>query len=262
MPRHTRNVRGLPIAIALPVLAVLAYSSASAIERQQTTISVDDPRPLASAIETLERRYGWAISYEDPAYLYLGDMKDVSREVRKAQVEGKPKVFVPRGGVFNVQYATVSDATLDPIVVLRRVLSDYHGAGFPGRFRILRDGEMLHVAPVGAKDRLGVTQSARSILDSRISIASQDRSALTMVSEIAKAVARISGSEVNVGMVPANLLNSAKVAGGVDQEEARSVLARTLASTGVKLSWQLFYNPGETVGAYFLNIHVVSQRAE
>lgn len=50
-----------------------------------------------------------------------------------------------------------------------------------------------------------------------------------------------------------------KVTSGADQEEARgvSVLIRSLAATGMNLSWQLFYNPSETTGSYCLNIHAV-----
>src|SRR5438270_12728539 len=45
----------------------------------QTTngvIVVDDPRPVAAAIQALERQFGVPITYEDPTYRYSGDSVD------------------------------------------------------------------------------------------------------------------------------------------------------------------------------------------
>jgi hypothetical protein len=253
--------RSGPVLLAASLTVVGVYTvSPAAMRTQETSISVNAARPLANTIEILEHRYGWSITYEDAPYQYAGDMKDVSREVRRNGTEGKPKVYVARGGVFNVEYATPSEAAApDPDMVLRRVLLDYNASGLPGEFRLVRQGTLLHVVPAGVRDRAGVKENRGSILSVRMSLPNQERDALSMVSEIVKAVTSVAGVKVHVGLVPDNLLSNTKVTFGADQDVARDVLVRTLAATGQNLTWQLFYMPSETVGAYYLNVHVVKR---
>src|ERR1700730_11306504 len=42
------------------------------------TITVQDPRPVAKAIQELEKKYGWRITYEDPPYSQNSDITDVT----------------------------------------------------------------------------------------------------------------------------------------------------------------------------------------
>jgi hypothetical protein len=80
------------------------------------SISVVDPRPVAKAVELLEARYGWAITYEDPPYEHDSEIEDVTISVRK---DGKvePRVIVPRAGLLNYTYNDVQTPA-DPTIIL------------------------------------------------------------------------------------------------------------------------------------------------
>src|SRR5438128_1413597 len=57
---------------------------------EKVKISVEDPRPLATAITMLEARFRWIITYEDPRYTNLGDISDVTERVRRDLDKYKP----------------------------------------------------------------------------------------------------------------------------------------------------------------------------
>ncbi len=55
------------------MLTVLGNASAS-----PNTITVQSGRPVGEAIEELEKKYGWEITYEDPPYVHYSDIVDVT----------------------------------------------------------------------------------------------------------------------------------------------------------------------------------------
>ncbi|MGH6864402.1 MAG: hypothetical protein ACRECN_09105, partial [Methylocella sp.] len=66
------RARHVLIAMGL-VLTFLDNASAA-----PNTITVQDPRPVAKAIQELENRYGWQITYEDPPYIHYSVLADVT----------------------------------------------------------------------------------------------------------------------------------------------------------------------------------------
>src|SRR5262245_54420252 len=82
-----RRKRGVPAALWACVAAALAIVSSVPVfggdVQTVVKLSVDDPRPVAKALERLEDKYGWRITYEDPRYAYPGDIEDVTTKVRK-----------------------------------------------------------------------------------------------------------------------------------------------------------------------------------
>jgi hypothetical protein len=105
-------------------------------------LSVEDGRPLAKAIEVLESRYGWVITYEDPRYAYSGEIKDVTLSVRRDLDKYKPgeapKVLVPKGGPLTFDYDVKSDTDLPSSreTVVRELLKAQAVSGKAGRFRL------------------------------------------------------------------------------------------------------------------------------
>jgi hypothetical protein len=65
------------IAIGL-IVTFMGNASAS-----PNTLTVQDPRPVAKAIQELDKRYGRQITYEDPPYSRYSDMPDVTLQYRK-----------------------------------------------------------------------------------------------------------------------------------------------------------------------------------
>src|SRR5687768_5365392 len=94
IPCSRRNPRGTPL---LAGVAVCAFAAAAQPETRD--VIVDDPRPVPAALQELATRHGRVVTYEDPRYLYSGDIKDVTREVRRDLDRfppgQAPKVLVP-----------------------------------------------------------------------------------------------------------------------------------------------------------------------
>jgi hypothetical protein len=81
------RARHAMIAMGLLMAAFLGNASAS-----PNTITVQKARPVAEAIEELERRYGWQITYEDPPYVYYGDITEVTGINRRVPVQSQSEL--------------------------------------------------------------------------------------------------------------------------------------------------------------------------
>ena len=64
--RHVMLTMGL-------IVTFLGNASAS-----PNTVTVQDPRPVANAIQELEKRYGWLITYVAPPYSHNSAITDVT----------------------------------------------------------------------------------------------------------------------------------------------------------------------------------------
>jgi hypothetical protein len=225
----------------LPILVLSASSGASQGD-QIVTISVDSPRPLASAIEELERRSGRVITYEDPFYLYAADIEDSTLAVRR-DGRTEPRVLVPRGGPFFFRYPA---AAPDQSVVLEKLIEEYNLSGHSGVFRFIRTGDVYHVVPSEHRNPAGAFEPHASLLDADISVPAGDRTALEMVKRITEAMSSPGVARIGVGTVPLNAMLRTHIQGGATAESARTVLLRTLNAIHPTLSWKLFCDPGPT----------------
>lgn len=243
----------LGIAVAL-VSSIGLPAAPRGQENQNVTISVHDPRPLASAIESLQNRFGWVITYEEAPWLYPGDAVDVTARVRKDRDSTKPRVLIPRGGPFN--FAGSFSPEGGPAALLEALLEDYRSTGYPGVFRLLRTGDVFHVVPSMNKNAKGALEVRQPLLDVPVTIADAHRTAEAMTEAIIEGVRRGSGVNVRVALLPLNLFAQVRVDGGTNNESARTVLVRVFEATRRKLSWRLLCSQGTPVSCY-LNIHPV-----
>jgi hypothetical protein len=251
------------LTVVVVIATILAVAGSSMHEPIKDRLSVDDPRPVALAAETLERKYGWIITYEDPPYAHESDLVDVTEEVRKDLDKYKPgqapKVFIPRGGELTLEYdiepATKRPAAAD--VVIQQLLNTYAVNGKPGAFRLEREGQRLHIIGALAKNKNGVLASHESVLEAVITVPPQKRNGLKLLEDFCTAVSHSSGTPVLVGMVPTSLFFRYETEAGAKDQKARTFLVNELdRMTGqARLSWQLFYSA--QMKTYFLNIHVV-----
>jgi hypothetical protein len=222
---------------------------------QRLTISVHDPRPLAEAVRTLEKRHGWIITYEDPPYVHPDDIADVTATVRKDYTPDKPKVLVPRGGTFEFGYTIPAGASEpDPAVVLEALVEEYNAQSASGRFRLARTRDVFHVIPSAFRAASGNLEPVSSLLDRKISLPARERTMYEFVSALVRAVAEPAGSKLLLGMFPMNFFLQRRVQDGAQDESARTVLVRALGSTGRKVSWTLYCGPA---GSCALNFGLV-----
>ena len=220
------------------------------------TITVVHGRPLATMIQNLETRFGWAITYEDPPYVHSSETVDVTSSVRR---DGKssPKVLAPLGGGFAFTLPPKTAQQYQPAAVLNALIDQYNRSGNPGNFRLLKTDDVYHVVPTLARDEAAAIRTYRSILDRTITIPDGERDGLEMLDLIVKTTGAAGEPGLRMGTVPIQpALMKVKVTGGASREDARSVLLRTLNATKLRLAWRILCKPGKGEPCYF-NVHVV-----
>ena len=228
---------------------------------------MDDPRPVAATIEQLAKRYNRAITYEDPRYLYAGDIKDVTREVRKdldKYPPGKaPRVLAPHGEHLAFSYR-VSDATGRPAdwkAALESLLKAQTARG-GRRFRLEHHADVDHVIPTASRDASGLWIDAASILDVSITIPEQQLTELAIVEAVAKAIGEAANMHLGHGTClrcgPHSIAPDPTVPFGVRNERGRDVLWRALQQWRPGAIWHIFEDP--TSGLYVLNVLYVAPR--
>lgn len=229
-------------------------------------LSVEDPRPVAEAILTLEKKYGWVINYEDPRYVHDSEIADVTLKVRRdldKYTPGEaPKVFVPRGGSLEFTYDVASNTNLpaDPAIVVQKLLDAQAARGNGGKFRLETSGQIIHVIPTAFKNSAGELVHQESVLDTIISLPAGERTVLQKLYSVCAAISRGANISVLPGTIPTNLFLQNRDQQGAARQRARDVLVKTFEAMNneTKLSWRLLYDP--TDKGYFLNIHFVSKR--
>jgi Protein of unknown function (DUF1553)/Protein of unknown function (DUF1549) len=230
-------------------------------------ISVEDGRPVSKAIETLEDKYGWIITYEDPRYVHNSEIVDVALKVRRDLDQYKPgevpPVLVPKGGALEFTYLVEPGTNLptDPARVVQNLLDAQNASGNAGRFRLETSPQIMHVIPTTMKNAGGALVPQVSALDTIISLPAVERSVERKMAAICETVSRASDIPMVLGSYPTNSFIQSSDRQGATNQKARDVLVDTFESmtkeSGPCLSWRLNYSPGYK--RYVLNIHVVSK---
>jgi hypothetical protein len=211
---------------------------------QRGAIDVNDPRPLASAVEVLEQRHGWVITYEDPPYLYAPDISDVTAQVRR-DLSSEPRVLIPKGGSFHFTYVLPSAASpAEASAVLTALLEEYHRSGNSGVFKVVQTATAFHIVPSTFMDTQGRSQATSSLLDVKISTGGEEQTGLQMLQGVIGAISRATGARIWLGSAPLNLLMQTRINETATTASARMILMRLLAATRRSLSWQIFCAPG------------------
>lgn len=264
----------LPGLLCFVIAGVVMSSGLAAPERTKLTgmvsqrptkvnLSVNDPRPVAKAITMLEAKYGWIITYEDPRYAHADDITDVTEKVRRdlsKYPEGQaPRVLIPKGGDLSFDYDVLAETNLpsDPEVVVRQLLNAQAATANSARFRLEKSKTIIHVIPSAIKDRSGRWTPQQSLLDTIVTLSSDERTGLRTLETLTESVAKAAQVRIILGSVPLGLFLTHKDSHGMAGQRARDVLVELLQriSPDRPLSWQLLYDPG--LKMYALNIHAL-----
>jgi hypothetical protein len=230
-------------------------------------IQVTDPRPLAAALEVLEKKHGLAITYEDTVYSAPSDISDAAIQ----PVTGKiVRIHVPKGGTFNFKYMTENGAPKeDSQALLRRMLTEYGDLGNPTftlQEHVFERGPRWHfpdnlhlsewhVIPVKMRDKNGQLVQQPALLDNIVSVQQQRGTSGRALGEICQQLTALSGHEVMIGSMPLNYLANPQYQNdfGATNKPAREVLADLL---GPSMVWKLFYDPEKD--RYIFSIHIAA----
>jgi hypothetical protein len=243
---------GLACAASLLVIAANAQTA-------RMDLYVDDPRPVAEAVLSFAKRYPTVVTYEDPRYVYSGDVLDVTERVRRNPATGV-RTLIPRGGLLQVSY-DVEESTGEPVDFASSVKSILEAANVGssgGRFDLRQEGNVFHIVPVEVRDLQGRWVKHNSILDTPITLSTDELNGYQLTEAILAQVGQ--ANEVGVGLAVERFTNTfMRHTGRVSatREPARDVLLRVLHEMSERFTYLMLYDPS---GKYYvLNVAVVAE---
>ncbi len=266
---HQRMAGILVVCLAVTGLLILvsfAVLGEGSQGERQIKLSVEDGRPVAKAILMLEDKYGWVVTYEDPRYVHDSEITDIALKVRKDLDKYKPgevpPVLVPRGGALEFTYEVVPNTKLPPdlAMVVQKLLDAQAARSNGGRFRLESSGKIMHVIPTAIKNSKGVLVPQQSVLETIISLPTEERTVYDKLKSICAAIRHATRIPVVLGTIPEGWFRRERDKQGAARQKARDVLVNTFATMdyGTNLSWRLLYDPGDKI--YVLNIRLVSKQ--
>ncbi len=215
---------------------------------------VSGPRPLADAVDALQKKYGWNINYEDPQFVAKSDLVE-SADGRYINPVTGAKPHLPNGASFSVDFSAGAGTTPDPAATLKTVVEAYNKSSNPGQFELrVREG-YFDVVGIAARDDSGKIQRQSPPLDTVVTMSAQEMPAKDIVNSICEQISKLTGQSINVGVYPRSLLGQTitPAAAKLPARDAISkVLSQTLSGTSKTVHWHLLYDP-DTKG-YFLNL--------
>jgi len=208
-------------------------------------VRANDPRPLEQATEAIAKSYGWVVDYEDPPYGPADWVDNTDPAWRKAHPTEKG-VHRVAGGMFEADFPLGSDMSAgspDEERVLDKVVADYAASGNPGQFEVKKEiAGRYALVGVGAKDSNGRVKRSAPVLDTRISLAREERSAADTINLIARLLSAKSGYNIEAGWMAVNLLNQTRVNLGGSEQPARELLMQVASATRFLMTWRLRYD--------------------
>jgi hypothetical protein len=227
------RARHVMIAMGL-IMTFLGNASAS-----PNTLTVQDPRPVAKAIEELDKRYGWQITYEDPPYRHVSDMPDVTPSVQEGSsvAPGANGVLVPKAAILSFPLPATSQDKSSTVNSVVKIYNESH-RGF--EFAVVQGAGLLHVVPRQMIDLSGNLEAVKPVLDAVITIEPKERTSEALIEEVLKKTSIATNTHVEMGTVPYNLLHRSKTSIG-GSGTARSILEQWILEEDAGLSWWLLY---------------------
>jgi len=119
----------------------------------------------------------------------------------------------------------------EPQEVVSALVKTYNSASVSDAFQVIQQGALYHVVPTKSLDAKGEPRERRSRFDVAVTVDDRERSAYEMLAAVLQQVSAAAGEPLGLGLVPMNLLMSAKIRGGAQEEKARDVIVRTLEAT-------------------------------
>jgi hypothetical protein len=234
-----------------------AFQKEATISEDQGTVHIvaGNARPLAQALDALQKKYGWVVGYEDPRYVSKVDLT----ELVDALYGPKPRL-IPVGGRFEANFPMPSgqvsaEAAADAEEKALRLLVDaYNRSNNAGQFEVRKSSQgTLFVVGIAAHDSKGAIAPQKAVFDTPVTLVRAKRTGTEAIQLICRRVATRSGIPVSLGVSPRVLLDHNPVTVGGTKAPARDLLLQILSQTRGTCYWRLLFDPDSK--GYFLDIH-------
>ena len=254
-----RQISILVFALSLTCQA-LAQSQIKEPTSNNEVISVSSSRPLGDAVHSLQSRFGWLISYEEPKLEYVVDLEDISPRVsknyEKTKSDPSKQLLVPRSRSIDLTFdAKATSDTEEQKRVLEQLVAEYAKDGGP-QFTVRESKGMLNVIPLTVKDKAGNLQPAASLLDAQISAPEGTITTGEFLQKFCDEVRVATGEDLYPGTLPRNIIGKSNLpsASTMSAREVLQEFMTGIAKPGQRLSWSLYYQYGL---GHVLNIDAV-----
>jgi hypothetical protein len=206
-------------------------------------INAEGPRPLLRALGALQEKYGWIVNYEDPEYPGDSDSGASSQSLPQRRHPNARNVKER----FSMEFSSGPEPDIPPDEnsVLRIVVDAYNESNAETQFELRKqqDGGFDVVGTAPRED--GEISGRQSILDVPITLEVKRRTADETVALICQTLSHLGKIPVTASGVGSHAQGQKTVAIGGIRISARTLLARTLATMGERLSWRLLYDANE-----------------
>jgi len=210
-------------------------------------------RPLDLAADLLQGRYGKPVTYEDPIWMWGGDVEPNARG----------NALWPRDRSFSLPVETRLDqAQIDDAALLGKVLQAYHQQTDGPVFRIAQSRWGLHILPAQARNGAGQFVSVKSMLDAHIDVPVANRTPFGHFQAICAAVTDSVGIKLEPfspslnRLFAPNGIRPPKVLTDKDEEQisfawgatgliAREAVISLLDQSSTTLTWKVLCQAGE-----------------
>lgn len=235
------------------------YVSRATISHAGETVhlSANDPRPLAQALDTLQREYGWLVNYEDPQYVSKLDLVEVTNPPQHRNAGSNSRVHYPGGGALNLDFpnGVAPNSSPKEQTTLQLLVDAYNRSNNPGRFELRKTAEQkFDMVGTSAHDTMGHISRQEVLLDLPVTLVDRQRSAFKTIELICLQITERTHTKVSLGVFPMSLQTTMVRVGGT-KLPARTLLSRALTATGRKFVWRMFFDPDSK--SYFLSCMLV-----
>jgi hypothetical protein len=218
--------RTLAVLVAISPAAAPQTSEVAQIERRgdSAILSVNTFRPLDAIAIRLESQYGIAVSAEDPAFQFRGDMMDISPEVPGL----RPGTLVPARWGFEVRFPLNPDGSPQNVRALLESIVAEANLRSPFAYRLDEAGRASFFVPTRTRDAQGQSIAMTPLLDRPVTIPLGIRRIHESASLIAADLSRQTGLRVSCcqSSVAGYPWGMEEVMFAATNEPARSVLMR------------------------------------
>src|SRR4051812_39923280 len=158
--------------------SLLLLKAASAAENK---VTIQDPRPVAKAVEYLNNKYGWQVTYEDPPYSNINDITDVTGLISHEPVA--ERILIPKGDYLLLSLPTEKPSAADEI---NNIVKAYNARRMGRMFTVVQDANTVHVIPNEIRGESGKIEKVKPVLSYAVNIPPEKRTAFALLSRICK----------------------------------------------------------------------------
>lgn len=237
---HTLELLYVALMLSLPIAPNYGQGSPSSdpfmefgtLRRVGTNITIhtNDPRPLAQAVVTIRREFGWMLDYEDPVYATT-DLVDARTPAFLALHPAAHSMLRSRGGDFSHTFSSA----LSRDAFVAELVSAHASSQNPGHFEVV-SSSANRLAIVGR------TPGAISPLDTTITLPPASTNGLEALSRVFETVKALTGNQIGIGFLnPGNFVRC-NVSRGYNNASARQAIIAILDDCHQASTYQLLFD--------------------